>query len=419
MQKMSRLRGRSRKIMGKLGYENSAEMPPIDGIRLATCATGIRYRGRDDLLMIEFAPGSVVAATFTKSGTAGAPVLWCRKALHQGRIRAIVANAGNANVLTGSFGVETVDQEVSAAAVLLECPANEVFVCSTGVIGQPLDASRLTAHFPAMVASADGNSWEAAAAAIMTSDAHAKYRTLEVKLSSGPVRISGIAKGSKMIAPNMATMLAFLGTDAHVSPRFLQACLSEAVDDSFNCITVEGDTSTSDSVIIGATGKAGNPLIDGDTTDSTAFRKGLSELCFALSQGIICDGEGATKLIKINVRGAKTKSDARIFAMAIADSPLVKTAIGGGDANWGRIAMAIGKTNLPFAINELDIAIGGVMMAKAGEAIVGADDDAATEHLRGEQVVLDARVGSGDGHISVWTIDLTDDYVKINGHYRS
>lgn len=396
------------------------ELPPLPGVRLAAAAAGIRYQGRTDLVMMEVPAGSTVAGVFTSNKCPGAPVDWCRAALKGGKARAVVVNAGNANVFTGKAGHNACAATAGAAAELLGCAAKQVFVASTGVIGEVLPHDKLIAALPALHASLREDAWEAAARGIMTTDTFPKGATRIAEIDGTPVRISGIAKGSGMIAPDMATMLCFIFTDAKLPAAAMQALLHKGVDTSFNCTTVDSDTSTSDTVLLIATGQAkharvpaeGGPLLKD-------FARALNEVLMDLALQVIRDGEGAQKLVRIDVTGAVNARSAKRIAMAVANSPLVKTAIAGEDANWGRIVMAVGKAGEPADRDKLSIAVGGVWMAKDGGVVPGYDEAPVVQHMKGGEVEIAIDLGLGRGKATAWTCDLTHGYIDINGSYRS
>ncbi len=395
----------------------AVELPPLPavaGVRLGAAAAGIRYQGRTDLVMVELAEGATAAGVFTRNSCPGAPVDWCRAALAGGRARALVVNAGNANVFTGKAGAAAAAATAAAAAGLVGCPDGEVFVASTGVIGEALPYERITAALPALHASLRADGWEQAARGIMTTDTFAKAATRTASVGGVEVRLSGIAKGSGMIAPDMATMLCFVFTDARIGPEPLQAALAHGVARSFNCITVDSDTSTSDTVLLFATGQAGNA--DADLGD---FAAKLDDLLLDLALQVVRDGEGAQKLVRIDVGGAVSAASARRVALAIGNSPLVKTAIAGEDANWGRIVMAVGKAGEPADRDRLAIAVGGVWMARDGSVVPGYDEAPVVAHMRGREIVIAVDLGLGDGAATVWTCDLTHGYIDVNGSYRS
>ncbi len=394
------------------------DLPEIGGVRVATTNAGIRYEGRDDLLLAELAPGTAIAGTLTRSLTASAPVEWCREALAGGRARAIVVNSGNANAFTGRLGRAAVEHTVAAAAAGLGCAEREVFVSSTGVIGEPLPAeSTVVEKLPGLVRTLAPGAWDAAAGAIMTTDTFPKGASATARIGGETVRIAGIAKGSGMIAPDMATMLAYVFTDAAVPPGLLQKLTSRAVGRSFNAITVDSDTSTSDTVLVAATGAAGNPPPDASML--RGFGRALEAVCRDLAHQIVRDGEGASKFIEIAVAGAASARAARRIGLAIANSPLVKTAIAGEDANWGRIVMAVGKAGEKADRDALRIAIGGVEITRGGQVVPDYDETPVALHMQGQEIRIAIDVGVGRGKAVVWTCDLTHGYIDINGSYRS
>ena len=395
------------------------ELPEIAGLRLFATRSGLKYQGRDDLLLAVF-DQATAAGVFTRSATAAAPVRWCRAALQggRGRARALVVNAGNANAFTGAAGEETAAATARAAARLIGAAEHEVQVCSTGVIGEAFAAEALTRHFPAMLGG-EAASWEAAARAIMTTDTYPKGGAASGEAGGAPFRIAGIAKGSGMIAPNMATMLAFVFTDAAVPPALLQRLLADAAEQTFNRITVDGDTSTNDTVLAFATGQGGAVVKEGDEAAITAFAEALHAVCRDLALQIVRDGEGISKFVSIAVQGAPDAAAARRIAMSIANSPLVKTAIAGEDPNWGRIVMAVGKSGVDIDQRALEIRIGGQLVAKDGAVAPAYSEARAAEHMKGREIDIAVAVGSGPGATTVWTCDLTHAYIDINADYRS
>ncbi len=397
------------------------ELPPIAGIRLGAAVAGIRYTtGRTDLVMAEMATGTTVAGVFTTSKCPGAPIDWCRAALAGGRARAVVINAGNANVFTGRAGAEATKLSAQAAATLVGCPADQVFVASTGVIGEVLPHEKLTAALPALHDGLAADGWEAAARGIMTTDTFPKGSTRTASIGGTEIRINGIAKGSGMIAPDMATMLCFIFTDAKIPADLLQSMLSKGVQTSFNCTTVDSDTSTSDTVLVFATGAADHaPVPPEGGAVLKDFARALNEVLLDLALQVTRDGEGAQKLIRIDVTGATTAKSARRIGMAIANSPLVKTAIAGEDANWGRIVMAVGKAGEPADRDKLSVGVGGTWMARDGTVIPGYDETPVVAHMKGHEVEIAVDIGLGRGKATVWTCDLTHGYIDINGSYRS
>ena len=405
--------------LSPLAPDSFPDLPPIAGIKLGTAASGMRYQGRDDLLLISLAPESSVAGVFTQSDTAAAPVGWSRKIAKTGTAAAIITNAGNANAFTGSRGDDAVHEMVNHLASHLDCDAGAIMVASTGVIGEPLDAAKLVPYFDRLVTQSNA-SWHDAANAILTTDTFAKGAHATCMIDGVSVDICGIAKGSGMIAPNMATMLGYIGTDAAVPADVLADCLRTANDDSFNAITVDSDTSTNDSVFLMASGMAGNRLIaDANDPALADFRAALAAVMRDLAIQIVRDGEGATKLVTIDIAGAKSNEIARQIGLAIANSPLVKTAIAGEDANWGRIVMAIGKLGIGIPSDAISIDIGGFAVARDGMRIADYDETPIAAHMTGQMIDLAVTVGAGDGTAQVWTCDLTHGYISINADYRS
>ncbi len=396
------------------------DLPPLAGVRLGAAKAGIRYQDRTDLVMVELPPGTHVAGVFTRNRCPGAPVDWCRDSLVDGRARAVVVNAGNANVFTGQAGAEAVEATARAVATLVGCDKHDVFVASTGVIGEVLPHAKLTAALPALQGSLSRDGWEAAARGIMTTDTFPKACTRVADIGGTPVRISGFAKGSGMVAPDMATMLCFVFTDAKLPSGLLQDMLARGVKRSFNCTTVDSDTSTSDTVLLFATGQAEHPRVSKhDKTVVRGFRKALHELLHDLALQVVRDGEGAQKLIRIDVTGAVSGKSAKRVAMAVANSPLVKTAVAGEDANWGRIVMAVGKAGEPADRDQLSIGIGGTWMARDGGVVPGYDEGPVVQHMKGREIEIAVDLGLGHGRATAWTCDLTHGYIDINGSYRS
>lgn len=390
-------------------------LPAIPGVRLATAETNIRYKNRDDLLLAELAPGTVGAGVFTKSTTAAAPVDACRERIaNGGASRALIVNAGNANAFTGAHGIAAVNDVCCAGASALGCSASDIFMCSTGVIGEILPAQKITAALPALAAALHANGWEKAARAIMTTDTFPKLATRTASIGGTRVTLNGFAKGSGMIAPDMATMLAFVFTDANISQKQLQQALAQANDASFNCITVDGDTSTNDTALLFATGLAGNA-----NADLTDFTRALTELMIELAQLIVKDGEGAQKFISLTVTGAENARAARTIALTVANSPLVKTAIAGEDANWGRIVGAVGRSGEKAVRDRITVTIGGICVAREGAVDPAYREADIMPHMRGRAIDIAVDVGAGTGAATVWTCDLTHGYIDINGSYRS
>jgi glutamate N-acetyltransferase / amino-acid N-acetyltransferase len=397
------------------------ELPPLAGVRLAAFPCGIRYTGRDDLMLAELAPDSAVAGVFTRSLTAGAPVKWCRECLVDGgAIRGIVVNSGNSNTFTGRAGTEVVEKTAAAAARLLGCPPKRIFVASTGVIGEPPPGERIVAALPQLIPLLSVDAWEPAARAILTTDTFPKASTATAAIDGIPVRLSGFAKGSGMIAPDMATMLAFVFTDATLPHAVLQPLLAAAADRSFNAITVDGDTSTSDTVLLCATGQARHsPVTAPEDPKLAGFREALDRVMVDLAQQIVRDGEGAQKFVTIAVTGAVTPLAARRIALSIGNSPLVKTALSAGDANWGRIVMAVGKAGEEINVERVSISVGGIVIAAHGGPVPDYDETPVAAHMRGREIGIAVDVGVGRGKATVWTCDLTHGYIDINASYRS
>ncbi|MFN4354343.1 bifunctional glutamate N-acetyltransferase/amino-acid acetyltransferase ArgJ [Parvibaculum sp.] len=400
-----------------------AVLPPVGGVVLGTAAAGIKYKGRTDLLVAKMPEGTQVAGVFTTSKTASAPVEWCRSNIaDNGEGRMLVVNSGNSNAFTGKAGVATVKATAAAAAQAGNCRQKDVFIASTGVIGQPMDPEPVVKGIDVALASAAEDRWDEAARAIMTTDTYRKLATRKVKVGSAEVTINGIAKGSGMIAPDLATMLVFIFTDAAIPSKILQTLLLLGVRDSFNAITVDSDTSTSDSVLVFATGAAMKdeaPVTRAGDPRLREFRAALDDLMLDLAHQVVKDGEGATKFIRVTVSGAHSHQAARRVGMAIANSPLVKTAIAGEDANWGRIVMAVGKSGEAADRDKLAIRIGGVDVAKNGVAVPGYDETPVARHMKGSDIDIEVDIGAGKSSATVWTCDLTYDYIRINADYRS
>ncbi len=404
-----------------LAPEAFPDMPDVAGVRLAVAESGVKYSGRTDLLLALLDPGTTVAGVLTTSRTASAPVLWCRENLKSGRGRAIVVNAGNANAFTGAAGMETVRRTANAAAERASCTPEEVLIASTGVIGEPFDAGLLIRHFDALFATAGSAGWQEAARAIMTTDTYPKGAAATTRIGNREVTVCGIAKGSGMIMPNMATMLSFVFTDAAIPAPVLQALLKRITDRTFNCITVDSDTSTSDTLLLAATGRAGNAadFADADDPALAGFAEALEQVCGDLARQIVRDGEGASKFVTVRVDGARDDREAHMIAMSIANSPLVKTAIAGEDPNWGRIVMAVGKSGADVDQNDIVIRMGGILVARDGAVVPGYDETPVAEHMKGSEVDIAVSVGGGSGAATVWTCDLTHKYIEINADYRS
>jgi glutamate N-acetyltransferase/amino-acid N-acetyltransferase len=400
-----------------------ASLPPLRGLRMATASAGIKYKNRTDVLLMVFDAPAAVAGVFTKSRCPSAPVDFCRKNLPHGTARAVVVNSGNANAFTGVKGRQATELTAKSAAAAVGCDENEIYLASTGVIGEPLDASKFAGVLDQMQSDATGDFWFEAAKAIMTTDTYPKVATRSAEIDGIPVTINGIAKGAGMIAPDMATMLSFVVTDADIAPVALQALLSAGVEPTFNSMTVDSDTSTSDTLMLFATAAA---AADGQKRVETAsdprlasFRMALNALLKDLALQVVRDGEGATKMLEITVTGAESDAAAKVIALSIANSPLVKTAAAGEDANWGRIVMAVGKAGEMADRDKLAIWFGDVRVAVNGERDAGYSEDAATAVMKRQDIPVKVELGLGQGQATVWTCDLTKDYVAINGDYRS
>jgi glutamate N-acetyltransferase/amino-acid N-acetyltransferase len=395
------------------------DMPQIAGVTLRIARARYKAWDRADLTYVELAPGTAVAGVLTQSKCPSPEVEWCRRALVMGEARALVVNAGNSNAFTGNRGRAAVEAIAARTAAQLGCQPSDVFVASTGVIGVPLPIDKAEAGLDAAF-TAQPTGWRDAAEAIATTDTYSKGASATAVVDGRTITIAAIIKGSGMIAPDMATMLGFIFTDAEVSPGYLQAALSAANERSFSCITVDGDTSTSDTVLAFATGTAGNaPLASDDDAGADAFRAALADVCRQLALLVVRDGEGASKLIEITVEGAESDRSAHRVAMSIANSPLVKTAIAGEDANWGRVVMAVGKAGEPAERDRLSIRFGATQVASAGLAIEGYDEAPVAAHLKGQEIEIGVDLGLGDGSARVWTCDLTHGYISINADYRS
>ncbi len=404
-----------------LAPKTFANPPPLAGVRLATGQAGITYRDRTDVLLAVLAPGTQVAGVFTKSKTASAPVEWCRRLAASGTARALVVNAGNANAFTGSAGVKSVKNVAAAAAAAVGGRAAEIFIASTGTIGEPLPDGKITKILARLAKTGAEGGWRAAAEAIMTTDTYPKLASATARIDGRKVTITGIAKGSGMIAPDMATVLAFVFTDARLPAAVLQSLLTDGVEHSFNSITVDSDTSTSDTVLLFATAKGGAhaSIAKAKAKRLASFKKALDSVLLDLALQIVRDGEGASKLIRIEVTGAQNDAAAKRIALSIANSPLVKTAMAGGDANWGRIVMAVGKAGEKAHRDRLRIALGHHVVAEKGARAPGYNEKRATKAVAGKDVAISVDVGVAKGKARVWTCDLTEGYIRINASYRT
>ncbi|MGD9784428.1 MAG: bifunctional glutamate N-acetyltransferase/amino-acid acetyltransferase ArgJ [Hyphomicrobiaceae bacterium] len=399
------------------------KLPPIDGVRFATAEAGIRYQGRTDVMVAVMDGGTVAAGVLTQSKTCSAPVLSCRESLKTGKARILVVNSGNANAFTGMKGREAVSTTIAAAAAAAQCKPSEVYVSSTGVIGEPLDAGKFSHLLDGLVRKAKANGFEAAARAIMTTDTYPKVATRKVLLDGVTVTINGITKGAGMIAPDMATMLCYIFTDAAISQKLLQGLLSQHVETTFNCMTVDGDTSTSDTCLVFATGKAADrgqePITKKSDKRLAAFGAALHDLMRDLAIQIAKDGEGLSKFVTFEIAGAEDFRAARTIARACANSPILKAAIAGQDPNWGRVVMAVGKSGEAADRDKLTIWFGPHCVARDGERAPEYDEKTVAKYMQNREIVIRADVGVGKGSATVWTCDLTHDYVSINADYRS
>jgi len=399
------------------------DLPPIGGLRLAACAAGVRYPGRTDVMVAHLAPGTTMAGVFTRSATRSAAVLDCQSKLARAPLKggwALVVNSGNSNAFTGAAGAQAVETIAKAAATELGVPEGHVLTASTGVIGEPLPHERVTAALPGLAATLSPDAAPQAARAIMTTDTFAKGAVATAEIDGKTVQVMGFAKGSGMIAPDMATMLAFLFTDAAVSTSALQALLSAANRETFNAITVDSDTSTSDTVLLAATGAARNaPVTTARSTGGKAFAVALRAVMEDLARQIVRDGEGATKFVEVRVTGGKTRAGADKVARAIANSPLVKTAIAGADPNWGRIVMAVGKSGAPADRDRLAIRFGDILVAEAGQVAPSYREEDGAAYMKRDELEITVDLGLGKAEARIWTCDLTHRYIAINADYRS
>lgn len=392
-------------------------IPVIEGVRFSTIAAGVRYKGRTDVMLAELIPGTSIAGVFTRSLTRSAPVLDCQAKLgsdpSQGA--AIVVNSGNSNAFTGKHGVKSVEAVTQAVADVMGVPIERVFTSSTGVIGEPMKHERIVDALSDLKASLADDKFEDAAKAIMTTDTYPKGACATVETAGGQIKLAGMAKGSGMIAPDMATMLVYIFTDAKIDQADLQAMVSEFNETSFNCITVDSDTSTSDTLLMAATGASGISV----ARDDAAFRSALQALMLDLAHQVVRDGEGASKFVEINVTGAVNADEAKIHAMSIANSPLVKTAIAGEDPNWGRVVMAIGKSGATADRDLLSIRFGDILVAENGWVSPSYSEEQGASYMKQSNLAINVDLGLGLGEATVWTCDLTHTYIEINADYRS
>ena len=403
-----------------LAPKSYPDLPVIAGVRFATASAGIKYKNRTDVLLMAFDEGTTAAGVVTKSKCSSAAVDWCKANLPGGRARGLVVNSGNANAFTGARGQQSVQLTAEFAAKALGCSTAEIFLASTGVIGEPLDAGKFAGVLDEMATRLGDTPWMDPAKAIMTTDTFPKLYGATLDVDGVEVRINGIAKGSGMIAPDMATMLSFVVTDMPIAAPVLQALLATHVATSFNAITVDSDTSTSDTLLAFATGKAAvEPIESLDDPRAEIFGEALRDVLFDLAIQVVRDGEGATKQVSVHVEGATSDASAFRIAKSIADSPLVKTAIAGEDANWGRVVMAVGKAGEPADRDRLSIRFGDLLVAKDGERAPIYDEAATSAYMKGEDLELTVSLGLGAGRATVYTCDLTHGYITINGDYRS
>ena len=402
-----------------LASKKFPDLPKVSGVTLASGSGNIKTTNQSDVLLVELVPGSVAAGVFTKSRTAGAAVDWCRNILSENEVRGLVVNSGNANAFTGGAGIAAVKAISEKAANLIGCKTNQIYIAQTGVIGEPLPVERITKILPSLHGQM-GSNWHEAAVTICTTDTYPKGATRTAEINGTSVTISGIAKGSGMISPDMATMLAFIFTDAAIAKLELQRLLAESAEETFNSITVDSDTSTNDAVLAFASGLAKNEQSYSiKSRELLSFRNAFQDVMLDLAHQVVRDGEGATKFVEIGISGAESDAAARVIGLVIANSPLVKTAIAGEDANWGRIVMAVGKSGERIDRDKLALTIGGIQIAKLGCVVPGYDELPVHAHMKGQEILIEVDVGVGTGLATVWTCDLTHGYISINADYRS
>jgi len=404
--------------------QSSPAMPTIQGVRFAAIEGGLKYEGRKDLMLAELAPGTVAAGVLTQSKTCSPAVTWCREQLSHGKARAIVVNAGNANAFTGKAGADAVRITADAAAAATGCKPEEVYIASTGVIGEPLDVSTFEGLLTAMAPTVSAGAWNDAAQAIMTTDTYPKLATASASVAGKTMQVAGFVKGSGMIAPDMATMLGFIFTDANIAQPALQTMTRELADKTFNCITVDSDTSTSDTVLVFATGGAegaepSSQITDASSLEAKAFAGALHKVMLDLAQQVVRDGEGLSKFVEIEVSGAENDKAAHRIAMAMANSPILKAAFAGEDPNWGRVVMAVGKAGEAADRDKLEIRFGDILVAEGGVRAPGYTEDMGANYMKQGELRVAVDVGIGKGSATVWTCDLTHDYITINADYRS
>lgn len=405
--------------VSSLASKKFPDLPEVSGVTLASGSGNIKTTNQSDVLLVELVPGSVAAGVFTKSRTAGAAVDWCRNILSENEVRGLVVNSGNANAFTGGAGIAAVKAISKKAANLIGCKTNQIYIAQTGVIGEPLPVERITKILPSLHGQM-GSNWHEAAVTICTTDTYPKGATRTAEINGTSVTISGIAKGSGMISPDMATMLAFIFTDAAIAKLELQRLLAESAEETFNSITVDSDTSTNDAVLAFASGLAKNEQSYSiKSRELLSFRNAFQDVMLDLAHQVVRDGEGATKFVEIGISGAESDAAARVIGLVIANSPLVKTAIAGEDANWGRIVMAVGKSGERIDRDKLALTIGGIQIAKLGCVVPGYDELPVHAHMKGQEILIEVDVGVGTGLATVWTCDLTHGYISINADYRS
>ncbi|MFZ1343138.1 bifunctional glutamate N-acetyltransferase/amino-acid acetyltransferase ArgJ [Thiothrix eikelboomii] len=393
------------------------DLLPIAGVRLATLNAGIRYKGRDDLLLLELAEGSSCAAVFTRNAFCAAPVIVSRENLAKAKPRYLLVNAGNANAGTGEQGLAAAKACCMALATAGACAPEQILPFSTGVIGQPLPVEKIVAALPSALASLKEDHWLAAAKAIMTTDTVGKAMSKQIEIGGQQVTMTGIAKGAGMIHPNMATMLSYVATDAQVEANLLQTILSEVVEETYNCITIDGDTSTNDSLVLAATGRSGVVI---DTSNRAIFQQAVQDLCMYLAQAIVRDGEGATKFISVSVEGAKDRTEARVVGNTVALSPLVKTAMFASDPNWGRILAAVGRSPIDaLDVNAVTLWLGDTLLIEKGQPAPSYREELGQLEMKRDEITVRIHLGRGSASATTWTCDFSYDYVKINAEYRS
>tara|TARA_B100001123_G_scaffold170450_1_gene196067 strand:+ start:940 stop:2172 length:1233 start_codon:yes stop_codon:yes gene_type:complete len=403
-----------------LAPKNFPRIPGVKGVSMSTSLSRLKYKGRPDLLLVKLKSNTSIAGVLTKSSVPGCPVVWCRNKLPKGKAQALFVNSGNANVFTGREGEAAVEEIARAVSATLKCPINSVFMASTGVIGEILDYRKIIKKIPKMSENLKERNWNKAATAITTTDTFSKGAYSDAIIGNKKIRIAGIAKGSGMIAPDMATMLSFIFTDANIPSDILQSLLSRNVTNTFNAITVDSDASTSDTLLLFATGAAQSPKpASADDPSLKDFELALRSVMLDLAKQIVCDGEGAQKLIQIDVTGAISKKSAHRIGLSIANSPLVKTAIAGSDANWGRVVMAVGKSGEKADRDKISVRFGKTTIAEKGAVVESYSETPVTEHLQGREIQITVDVGVGNGSSTVWACDLTHGYININADYRS